>query len=527
MILLLAIRVPLVAQDIASLSEATRAPAFLIIGTAAEDRWRVDNVMGRAATSGFLLRAPSVLSDTTPLSWRELRFGIIQPYADVTWNSDLPFSLNDGVQWAGRGLTFTTSGGIAARLGRISVNLAPQIWRTENLSIFVRPPGDTSRRGFSNPWHIGNISADLPLRFGYHGSTAIDFGESAIWATGRGVAAGFSNESQWWGPGIRNALLMSNNAGGIPHAFVRTASPVRTPWGDVEGRFMIGGLTESRFFDVHKWNNLRSLSGAVVTFRPSGEPGLTVGLERVVYANVSDMFTLAQHSLDVLARWGQWGGIRVPKNRHGAEQISGLFGRWIFPTSGAEVYGEWARLIGPSSLRSLLVAPQYSQGFTVGVQWVTPHPELPWYRLQVEFTNLEQSPTSRSADTVSFYTSAAVPQGYTQRGQIIGASIGPGSQSQWGALDRLARRYDVGVFVGRIRWDTDAYYLQSTSIYYQSYDASIFAGARASIRAFGREISTEYWIQRRYNYLFQNELDGYSQNPTFDKRNVTLRLKVN
>jgi hypothetical protein len=146
--------------------------------------------------------------------------------------------------------------------------------------------------------------------------------------------------------------------------------------------------------------------------------------------------------------------------------------------------------------------------------------------LQVEFTNLEQSPKSAVTNNNSFYTSPVVPQGYTQRGQVIGAAIGPGSSSQWFALDRLDRSFDLGVFAGRIRWDTDAYYTQFTSISYLSYDASVFSGIRASVRKFGREIAAEYWAQRRFNYLFQNRFFGYGREPVFDKPNVTLRLRV-
>jgi hypothetical protein len=508
----------------AATDDSVASPRLLFVGGNAEDRRRTDQLVGKTSSAGFLSRTASVLADTTPLSWREFRLRVIQPYVDLTWNSTIPFSLNDGAEWAGRGLTFSASAGFAARIGRVSLNVTPMIWHAENKSTPVLPAGESLRKGFSSPWQTGFLSADIPLRFGYRSTTAVDYGESAVWITARGVATGLSNESQWWGPGIRNALLMSNNAGGIPHAFLRTATPVRTRFGDIEGRWIIGGLTESRFFDVNPSNNLRSLSGAVVTFAPANEPNLTAGIARVVYANVHGVIAMPVRSLDVFARWGDWSNIRKV-NRRAAEQITALFGRWVFPQSGAEVYGEWARLIGPSSLRSLLVAPQYSQGFTVGLQKVTQAMGAR-YRVQLEMTNLEQSPKTRDADTVSFYASRAVPQGYTQRGQVVGASIGPGSSSQWFAIDRLSRRFDVGVFAGRIRWNTDAYYTRSTSLAYFSYDVSVFSGVRASVRTFGREVTAEYWAQRRLNYLFQNSLDGYSLGTEFDRPNVTFRLRV-
>jgi hypothetical protein len=498
---------------------------FILIGSPAEDRRRIGQLFGRASTASSLLRTSSALADTAPLPGRELRIRLVAPSMDLTWNSQIPFSMNDGAQWAGRGWTTAVQAGVVARMGRVSVHFVPQIWRASNTSTPVLPPGDASRKGFSSPWQVGPLSADLPLRLGYKSTTALDFGESAVWFTGGRIATGLSTESQWWGPGIRNALIMSNNAGGIPHAFLRTAAPLRTRFGALEGRWIIGALSESRFFDVHVWNNLRSVSGLVASFSPAVQPGLTAGIARVVYANIRSASILPARAFDVFLRDGKASDVS-PSDERAAEQLTSLFGRWVFPASRSEVYAEWSRVAWPASLRSLLVAPQYTQGFTVGAQFATPETTGSHYRFQAEFTNLEQSPTSKQTNNVSFYTSLLVPQGYTQRGQVVGAAIGPGSSSQWLAADRLADAYDVGAFVGRIRWNTDAYYTRSTSIYYLSYDASVFAGLRAGARQFSRELAGELWFQRRYNYLFQNELDGWSQNPTFDKTNVTLRLRV-
>src|ERR1035437_205388 len=50
----------------------------------------------------------------------------------------------------------------------------------------------------------------------------LDAGQSTAMVALRNVGFGVSNENQWWGPGIRNALILSNNAPGFPHAFIRT-----------------------------------------------------------------------------------------------------------------------------------------------------------------------------------------------------------------------------------------------------------------------------------------------------------------
>jgi hypothetical protein len=514
-------------QELAGVGDTLRRDVKpIVVGSPQDDRHRTLQLLGVRDVFGTLIRSASATAmDTAVASGERLRWLWLRPHLDLTWNSGMAFSLNDGPQWTGRGLSAAFSGGLRASVGKAHMILLPQIWTTANEGFPVLPGLDPQRDPFASPWHAGLISADLPQRFGYQRTTAFDLGESAAWLTVRGLSAGVTTESQWWGPGIRNALLMSNNAGGIPHAFVRTAAPIRTGAGDFEAKWLIGTLTESRFFDSDSLNDLRSLSGAVVTFTPILEPHLTVGAARVVYASIPGVGALPGRALDAFGRWGEGSNVTAASHGRAAEQLTSLFGRWVFPASSAEVYGEWGRIVLPASLKSLLVAPQFTQGFTVGMQWlpeINPQARL---RLQLEMTNLEKSPTSRAADTLSFYVSSVVPQGYTHRGQVIGAAIGPGSSSQWLALDYLKGNRNAGVFAGRIRWDTDAYYTQPTSVVYLAYDVSIFAGLRASARIFDRETAAELWVQQRYNYLFQNPDYGYSRDAAFDKRIVTAKLR--
>ena len=94
------------------------------------------------------------------------------------------------------------------------------------------------------------------------------------------------------------------------------------------------------------------------------------------------------------------------------------------------------------------------------MQWATPRGPAAWLRLQLEFTNLEQSGAPPGPTWPDFYSGLSVPQGYTQRGQVIGAAIGPGASSQWLAADYIRKRWQAGAYVSRIRWDNDALYRQ-------------------------------------------------------------------
>ena len=65
----------------------------------------------------------------------------------------------------------------------------------------------------------------------------------------------------------------------------------------------------------------------------------------------------------------------------------------------------------------------------------------------------------------SWYLSTVVNQGWANNGQLMGASIGPGSNSQSISLSWNKDYYKIGVFVERTVYNNDFYY----SNYYNPY----------------------------------------------------------
>lgn len=494
------------------------------IGSPAEDRRRLGQLLGTDSTDGFLLRTASVLSPAHASDARRLRLEVVAPELRLVWNSALPFSLNDGSLWAGRGASVLVRAGVRLSRGPVDLVLDPEFAYAENGRFEVFPGREPGRSTFSSPWHLGPQSADLPLRFGDEAYRFATVGQSAITVAAGGAAFGASTENQWWGPGIRNGLVMSNNGQGIPHFFVRTARPLRTRYGDVEARWVVGGLTESLYFDTLPANDLRSLSGLVVAFRPAGGRDLTVGLARAVYTTVSGGVEAAGRMFDVFTEWHGPPQSDQADSSATSDQILSLFARWLFPASRFEVYGEWSRIELPRSLRELLTAPHHTQGYTIGLQWARPvGGRDAVFRLQSEVTNLEQTIVFRDRPPADYYTGRATSQGYTQRGEVIGAAIGPGASSQWLAGDYLARRWQVGAFVGRIRWENDALYRQPVANFFR-HDVSVFAGLRAGARLPHLEVTTEFTAARRNNYLFQNGFANPRGRRTIDVVNYTLAL---
>ena len=370
------------------------------------------------------------------------------------------------------------------------------------------------------------MSADLPLRFGDQRYTRIDPGETTVEVVLPFVAVGATSAAQWWGPGIRNALVMSNNAAGIPRGYLRTPKPLRTRLGDVEAQWMLGGLEESPFFDIDSRNNLRSVSAAAITLRLAADSGLTIGAARAVYANVRRFERLPGHVADVLFDWHR-PPLDGPVNRT-SDQITSLFARWVIPDAGVAAHVEWARSRLPTSFRELVVDPQLGQGYTVGLEWAKEIGAATIIRAQAEATTLEQTPESVGGMAPEFYASHSVIQGYTQEGQSVGAAIGPGSSSQYLGATLVRGNWQLGGTLGRIRWEEGAYYRPPSQgrFAWRAHDVSLFAGLSARRDWRWAQVEASLLRTLRMNYLFQTPNAFTPNNRTFDIHNTTLSLGI-
>lgn len=507
------------------------------LGSDEEDRDRVAQVLGRAPTAGFLLRSTSTRGAPLPSApGGGLAWGLAPPEVLVTYNSALPFSLNDGAMWAGRGVNASAVGGVQARRGRVRAVVAPTVLFSQNRAFSLptdpraAPPIPAPRSPYGYPWRVYRNSIDYPLRFGPEAFTSVDFGESGVFVDGGPVEYGVTSEHLWWGPGLRNALIMSDNAPGFGHAFVRTARPLRTRAGDVEARFLLGGLSESSYFADGTERRHRSLSALAATIQPAFDRRLTLGAARAVFAPLVERAEIPRHVFDVLSSVGRPNAYPMgdPRQSPGRDQLFSLFARYVLPEAGLESYLEWGRAEMPTNLRDALVAPNHTQAYTLGLQWARPVSVGAVARLQAEYTALNQSSTYRVRPTGSWYTSRAVIQGYTQRGQPLGAAIGPGATGQWLAGDYLAARWGAGAFAGRIRWDDDSYYEipRPNGGGFCKHDVSLLVGTRGSYRTRAGVAGLSLTWANRLNTFYQNFGECPNNADRVDTRNATLSITL-
>lgn len=469
------------------------------------------------------------------------RFSIVPPEIRLVTNSAIPFSQNEGSLWAGRGNNLRVTAGLRVEIGPLRVIAAPELvnsdndyWQLRDTARFYAPPlpEERSGGGFVFPWYRPPHSIDLPLRMGDKSIQHVVAGQSSALLYFGPVAVGAATENEWWGPGVRNAIVLSNNAGGFPHIVLRTSEPQKTRVGTFDARLLVGGISESGFFDTTSTNNLRAISLASLSYTPRGIRNLDLGFARAVYGTVDEWGTIPGRILRVFSNPGR------PNNRPltdsldypgGEDQVYSLFARWSTPADGFEAYGELSRTEFPANLRDLFVAPNHTQGYTLGFQWRKP---VPWksgaFRFQGETTNIEQSATFRDRPVGSYYTSRKVIQGYTHLGKVIGASIGPGASGQWIAFDYNTPSWFAGPIAGRIRWNEDMHSVYGWPVYigYCSHDVTIYTGARGAFRSRWLTASAEYILGNRLNAWFQ-EQSGCPNGPSrLDIRNNTLSLTL-
>ncbi|MQA92762.1 MAG: hypothetical protein GEU90_21495 [Gemmatimonas sp.] len=290
---------------------------------------------------------------------------------------------------------------------------------------------------------------------------------------------------------------------------------------------ILGALSESEYFDSHSGNDLRSISALALTYSPWFERNLSIGFARSVYAPVDGVAELAGHVIDVFMDVGR------PNARPQSDlerdpdrdQIFSLFGRWILPRSGFETWFEWSRGEQPENVSDLLSTPQHTQGYTLGLQWARPVGRDSRFRLQGETTFLEGSHTWHSRRVISYYESRPVLQGYTHRGRVLGAAIGPGASSQWFAADLHAPTYEVGLFLGRIRWENDAFFDAQVAPFIFDHDVSVFGGVRGGYRLGWGHLDGEITLGQRFNYLFQNPSLELAAPKGVNIRNLTFTLR--
>ena len=391
----------------------------------------------------------------------------IQPFSlKTTHNSRLPYSENNQAAWYGRGLTTELSGGLYLSSNYLTVNIHPHMIYQQNQNYLH--PRFIQRDNSGNPLYLAEYigdGMDAPFRFGTDPFSTFDWGSSSIRLHYQSFETGISTEPLWWGPTIKYPLIMSNNAPGIPHFFIATRNPITIPYfGNIQFRWIFGYPEESEYFRGRGAGETRFTNALNFAYSPEIFPNLTIGLTRVFhlyevdgfsFSNVTRMFDPFSRSR--LVRIQGEDDIRQDRN-----QIASAYFHLKLPEANAEIYAEYYREDHSYDFRDFINQPHHNSGYAFGFSKISNAPFVEFIKTNLEFTNLTTSQLRQVRHQTFFYTHSRIRQGHTNRGQILGAAIGPGSNSQFFGMDAYKGNYKFGIFAQRVV-DNDNFHFREGS----------------------------------------------------------------
>lgn len=462
--------------------------------------------------------------------FRFLPATVIQQY-----NAHHPFGWNDGAMIQARGYQTQLSAGAYTRIGPLSIQLQPEFVFAQNRDFATFPSSysDTVWRAY---YHVLNNS-DNPEKYGNGTYTKLFPGQSSIRLHYKKLSIGLSTENLWWGPGIRNSLLMSNTATAFPHLTLNTTSPLLSGIGSFEFQIISGRLKGSgilppdttRSFDGNrlyqpKREEDRYLNGLAVTWQPKWTPGLHLGFSRVFYQYKSDVRHTIDGYLPVLGAFFK--GSTNDEDARMRDQMLSIFFRLVLPKSKTEVYGEFGRNDHAQNSRDLLLEPEHARAYLFGIRKIFDTKKIDkFFEMGLEFTQLQKPSTMLVRPMESWYTHYQVRHGYTNRGQVMGAGIGPGASSQTLSLNWIKGIRKLGFRIERVVHDNDFYYEAfGNTTNFQSHWVDLVLNANKSWYCKRFIFSGDISYIRSFNYQWDYRA---ALNETYhDVNNLQLRLAV-
>ena len=426
-------------------------------------------------------------------------------------NRSFPEDRNNGAMWAGRGLSSEISAGVIFRFGALTAGALPVLTTQQNQSYRLLPPFIPSLSPYANGLYH---TLDAPQRFGPGAYSTFNAGQSFIRLDIRSLSVGFSNENLWWGPGISNAILFTNTGPGFPHLFLSVRRPINIGIGTLTGETVWGKLSESKYFDTNPANDHRIVVGALIAIEPGWVRGLHIGLGRTFvmpWDSVSgrNLFPFYQPF------WKE--DLASPENPSGSsndDQRVSLMARYVLPESHFEVYGEWAREDHSWDKADFIQEPEHSSAHLFGAQKLFMPGDRRWVRSYFELANLQLLRQNRPGlrGTSVFYTHG--PQGHTQLGQLLGASIGPGGESQILGVDVLGPSGLFGAYLERVRRDEFSALGRAawSTTWPPRHDVAVTLGLKTTRVIRAMRIDAEFARSKRYNRNFiRHEFNSRAQ----------------
>ena len=467
----------------------------------------------------------------------------------IEYNSNYPYNRNNGTMIPNRGYQHIISPGLFLKLGPLSIQLKPEHHYSEN-KIFEGWWEGHYPEVWVKRYKLWN-HIDMPERFGEKRHNKTTLGQSSIKLNWKKLSFGISNENIWWGPSIRNGIMMSNHAQGFKHITFHTNKPITTFAGNFEWQFITGRLENSGYTPpgsdyvyagtklyVPKINqrgetdDWRYLQGLIISYSPKWIDGLSFGFSRWVQM-YSALVEGKYPWLD-----GNPSYFPVFKNlfrrndkfenyEQQTNQAAGIFLKWIWKDSRSELYFEFYHNDSKQNLRDLILDSDHSRAVTLGIQKIFKIKNND-YLFSWEWTQMEQTAGRLLRNAGSWYEHSYVYDGYTNKGEVLGSSIGPGSNSHFISVRKILDKQNIGLFIEIVDNDNDFYYEAFDSANdYRRYWKDLNLGLTFNRKFNDFVISSAFTYIRSLNYQWQLDdlVEPYYHNGR-DLNNFHLNFKL-
>jgi hypothetical protein len=478
--------------------EGTVERPFLNYRTLEDERWDTDALTSE--WTGFPL-ARTIRSG-------ELSLELYAPDTFLSYNTAYPHGMNDGALWQGVGANATTSAGFRAAGYGFSATLKPEVHYSQNADFDIMPSAYPSEYGYF--WAIG---MDVYQRPGDGSVYDWSWGDSEIRYSWKAATIGFGTQAVWLGPGVNNAIILSNNAAPFPKLDFGVRKTRISYIGEVEARAFWGQLSESEWFDENPDNDNNLIQGMALSWSPAFFPEFTLGVNRIILTKWEDF------------SWTDATSIFIPDLDTGydaGDQRISTTGELLFTTVGLRIWGEIAWNDFYRSWDSFIRYPFHTVAYAAGLEkvWRLPSPRYA-IMFQGEVSSTESSRDTAVYWTQTFYAHHIVTQGHTNGGQYLGVGYGSGGNFQRGSLSLLHPDGSASFFVQRLNRNSDYIYFLNA---YSGLGAQTSAGDRWKQNAeFSIGIDTS-WILTRIGIASVGVGYNMNHNPLYNNDGIASTI---
>jgi hypothetical protein len=390
----------------------------------------------------------------------------------IQWVGDHPYNWNDGAMIPAKGLQQYFNAGVNLKYKNWELQLAPEFVMAQNLNYdgFDLSMDPKQWREYYRFYNF----IETPERMGTVQYSKLFGGQSFLKFNIKNTALQISTANKWWGPGFRNALILSNNAAGFPHVSVSNEKPIKTKIGNFNYELIWGELLNSNYpppnnyltyngeqMYAQKEDRTRSFQAMHINYVPKWFPHLTLGLEQSFVQYEDQLFGIANYIpiKNII--------YRLPNDVINQPiTLTAFYFNYELPAVQAKLYGELGWNLNRTSFRNLLIQPDKGMANVLGVSKIFASNQKHSWEFKAEMANLQLLTVAEQFTTgppPSWYLGSFVRQGYTNNGEVIGAGVGPGGTSQTIELNWRSGKKRIGISGERRLHNNDFYVYSFTN----------------------------------------------------------------